>query len=862
MKKKGRSLIALGIVVTVLLLTVLFCLLSHFDFLNIIKNGFFDSEVPPDKTPDNTTPERKTLTYQISEFNVDITSYLASVKVDVAESCLIRIRLVDEEAYFSDSEPEVRYLDGLIGEAEILISEGLDNSDVYDYLSVQTVDIEVPLEGTFPPYFVAEAQLFNEQGDPLSDPIYNIKSSKRYEQFLAITPADFSESDNIVNFDTNSTLGTNDQIIQNFGVLADCVKVITAASVSHPKYWDNSYHENIYEIVSPSAEIQRGDYVYVTDGVSAEVFCVWDAWNDEKSENIVYVYPLYPQVSHTTDEISTYDLMHFYKFIRSDMSLVCQDTDTKEVSLLSYTEIPIDEKKKLKDIHIKGLEYDDGAVSVDADLENIEVGAKGYLIYAPQLFGDDYFECEIRSTIKLNLSADFSASASADSAKESKLKVNFPKLIPIKIPTPLAGLMLTAEFDMGVSGEMSGTLSIDDIPLYGKVGFRYATTEGFKSLGRSGGIIGGGDGKDYVTCEGNASVRFGPNVTFGVEYIHGLLVFNADISAGLSIYALTDGEANYDRNESGLIHQCELCIDGKVYFDYDISLSFGSKIGILARMAKGDDLEKESKLDKVGWYPLQITVLKVSIDLGDFYVSAINDEGHPKFGIGDCQNYILRLPISQKCSIYEELSCQATYSDIDPELLLKQEEAGYFDNYHSSDRVWKQKEEADKGRHNHIGESFTITVTDNETGHVLFTKEVVMKYDSEGHLIEQEDLYAEIPLSCQKFHVEVECVCKVLECKMTLWYPNYPVGSQERDDHFYPVRTVEHTVEYNITHNAEVVRGTSTYGSVTEQQENLLLSFSDESEIHGPFGSASTYNMGWLFNWDYNNRIMGHYYQH
>ena len=155
MKKKGRSLIALGIVVTVLLLTVLFCLLSHFDFLNIIKNGFFDSEVPPDKTPDNTTPEMKTLTYQISEFNVDITSYLASAKVDVAESCLIRIRLVDEEAYFSNSEPEVRYLDGLIGEAEILISEGLDNSDVHDYLSVQTVDIEVPLEGTAPPYFVA-----------------------------------------------------------------------------------------------------------------------------------------------------------------------------------------------------------------------------------------------------------------------------------------------------------------------------------------------------------------------------------------------------------------------------------------------------------------------------------------------------------------------------------------------------------------------------------------------------------------------------------------------------------------------------------------------------------------------------------
>ena len=108
----------------------------------------------------------------------------------------------------------------------------------------------------------------------------------------------------------------------------------------------------------------------------------------------------------------------------------------------------------------------------------------------------------------------------------------------------------------------------------------------------------------------------------------------------------------------------------------------------------------------------------------------------------------------------------------------------------------------------------------------------------------------------------MECVCKVLECKMTLWYPNYPVGSQERDDHFYPVRTVEHTVEYNITHNAEVVLTAPVCGSVTEQQENFSCSFSNGSEIHGPFGSASPYDMGWLFDWDYNNWIMEHYYQH
>ena len=99
------------------------------------------------------------------------------------------------------------------------------------------------------------------------------------------------------------------------------------------------------------------------------------------------------------------------------------------------------------------------------------------------------------------------------------------------------------------------------------------------------------------------------------------------------------------------------------------------------------------------------------------------------------------------------------------------------------------------------------------------------------------------------------------ECKMTLWYPNYNVENKETNVHFYPVRTIEHTVEYNVTHNAKVVLTTSTLGSITEQLENLLLGFDDESEIHGPFGIASVYDLGWLLNWNYNNKLMGHYKQ-
>lgn len=847
----------MGIVIAAVLLTVLFYLLSRFDFWDMIKSAFTDPEEPTVEEPDDTTHEWKELTYQVSEFNVDVASGLASVKVEASENCHLKIRLVDEEGYFSEPERELRYLDGPIGDAEILLSEDADNVDGIDYMSVQTMAVEVALEGTFPRYFVAEAQLINERGEPLSDPIYNIKSSKRYEQFLAITPRDFSESDTIVNFDANSTLGSNSQSIENFGVLADCVKVITAESVSHPKYWDTSFEENIYEIVSPSAEIKRGDYVYVTDGVCAEVFCVWNAWYDEESENTLFVFP---QINHTTSATAKYDLMHFYKFIRSDMSFVRQETDEEELKPVSYMEIPINEKKKLKDIHIKGLEYDDGAVTADADLVNIEVGAKGYLIYAPQLFGDDYLECEIRSSIRLNLSAELSASAGIDSAKDSKLKINFPRNLPIKIPTPLAGLLLTAEFNLGAAGEMTGKLTVDDVPLYGKFGFRYTTTEGFKSLERSGGIVGDADGKNYVTCEGKASVSFGPTVTFGVEYIHGLLSFKADVSAGLEIRGATDGEGNYDKNKNFLIHKCDLCVDGTVNLYYRITVAFGSKVGIVARMLKGDfKLEKESKLNKVGWYPLQMTVLSVNIDLCDFYISLINGEGGPKFGMGDCQNYVLNLPISQVCTTYEELTCQATYSDIDPELQLKQEEAGYHDNYHSSSRVWKQTEEEYDGRHDHRIKSFTVTVTDNETGKVLFTREVTPEYDPDGNPIVKEDIFAEIPLSCQSFRVKAECECKVRECKMTLWYPDYPVGSQESQDHFYPIRTVEHTVEYNVTHNAQVILHSTTQGTIKDQQDSLTASFTYESEIHGPFGIASIHDLNWLLDWNYNNLLMGHY---
>jgi hypothetical protein len=91
---------------------------------------------------------------------------------------------------------------------------------------------------------------------------------------------------------------------------------------------------------------------------------------------------------------------------------------------------------------------------------------------------------------------------------------------------------------------------------------------------------------------------------------------------------------------------------------------------------------------------------------------------------------------------------------------------------------------------------------------------------------------------------------------MTIWYPDYPVGSQQGNDIFYPIHRIEHNVEYDITHNLEVVCGSSYWGDVNEQQEHLDCRFKFDSEIHGPFGIAYGDESSVVLEWNYNDLLM------
>ena len=166
--------------------------------------------------------EYSSLKYQISQLDIDTEANKAKASVEIVSNCKFVLRFVDEDSFFSeDRETNKKYIENCFAENEVFITDQADGT----LSDAESMELESVITGELPRYFVADAVLVDDQGNEISGHTYNIRNTSRYEEFQSMNAEDYTGTGHIVTFEKNSS--------ENFGVLSDDVKIITAEYVSN-----------------------------------------------------------------------------------------------------------------------------------------------------------------------------------------------------------------------------------------------------------------------------------------------------------------------------------------------------------------------------------------------------------------------------------------------------------------------------------------------------------------------------------------------------------------------------------------------------------------------------------------------------
>ena len=514
----------------------------------------------------------------VTLLNVDVNTKKISATVKAAEDCDILVRFVDEDLYFSkDFDPN--------GQLDCMTVKESVSSEPEGGLS----SVELEVTEAIPEHFVAYAVLVSKDGESISDGVANIRNSQRYSEFESKTADGIDSTDRLIRFDEKN----------NFGVLADDVKMLNAESVS--EIFLNDSGDSFFYITSPSAEISVGEKAYVKAADGSEA--LFKVLNVKKGDGVVTVVPA------KAGENDGYALKDFYKFLKADMSVINGVNDAANGNARSSSDIDMKEIKLPPLI----LSYED--VSFKAEV-NGRIGIDCNFVYAPELFGDDYFECEVTvvSDYVLDLSASVEAgSGGDDDDDEPKRDV----VTLLKVPTPIfAGFSPKVEMGVGLSWSLEAAVGVK-IPVNRSATFTYSTDAGFSKSST------GNDVKPEVYFEGEAEIKVGPHVALGVEFLKGVVHAEMTMERGISLSVTNKDDENL--TAAGARHDCYLCLVGSI----DSYVEIGASVGV--NLFKGLTL---------GPYGVNIYSDRDTILSGHW--SKETEEDELEFDVGDCKNYTAR----------------------------------------------------------------------------------------------------------------------------------------------------------------------------------------------------------------------------
>ena len=535
--------------------------------------------------------------YRLGELLFDIQANTVSVSADVDAACNAIVRLIDEDYYFSDSYTQgEQYLN--VPQTVIPVTPFDSNEEDTESTPVYTGSLSFVL----PQYFVAEVVLISQNGDALCDPIVSILHTLRYEQFLNTTIHDFSD-DNVVVFGTEEN--------NNFGVLADDVRILTAQSIV--KNVSEETLSSTYRITAPSEPIGIGDKIFISleNGDDSALFIVKSV---TESNGIFTVVP----IEATEDDPQA--LSALYKFLKVDTSSYCEtsDDETAEAQSRAAGSGTHSDSKKVN-LYIPTLSF---------NLNNITISGKPtgsitlYVTIAYDLtrFGDSYFSIKFKTETDFKMTVTFSVSAKGEKKEVKEKELKGPKVpVPLNVP----GLVAFAGVSFVISAGVTGSLVIE-FSFNSEVEHFYDTR-----TGKSDPITIQKTNSTVTNCEGEFFVRACFKPYIGISFWEKIARAEVGLLLGAAVVGKTTGTL-HGENEAD--HRCLVCIDGGVYSVFEVEGSLGVNLFPFKDKSEDNKLELSVSLSYVP------KMLNVKIPGLSFYWSIFAEETFQKFGLGECPN--------------------------------------------------------------------------------------------------------------------------------------------------------------------------------------------------------------------------------
>ena len=512
------------------------------------------------KTPDITiTPTQMDADYEITSLSFDMSQKQIKASVYAKSDCKVVVKFIEEDLYFTpEFKDNKQYIDGCSAEGEVTVTEEQENAETV-----------MSITGTLPEYFVAEAVIVDADGNEISNSTFNITNTGRYETFDKKTVDDFSDEEKLISFD-----GSKDN---NFAVLADDVKMLTAKSVSTIVLDNNGNY--VYWITEASDQIAVGDKIYIKSDDGAEA--LFKVGSVSVDGNRLTVTPL------EATEDDGYGISDFYKFLKLNMSFEYIIGDGGSAEQLSSS----------GGATLDVLKRDPPKANFQFKYGKVEAWVYGGLnpdiisVYDPIVFGKDYYECGIVLHPDLEFTVTFTLTTDdPEEPKKEKKDLMFDVPFPMFWGfSPKLEVGLSLEWELKVS--VTATVTIEK-----RMGFKFDPVNGATKICE-------GKGVDFdLDLDGEASLSIGPKINLGCAFLKKVLVGELSAYYGINVTATTGD--NEDMIAAGAVHNCHTCLSLATDVFYDIgwelvAVGFNTKAKI--ELFTGSILNLTANLDTETW---------------------------------------------------------------------------------------------------------------------------------------------------------------------------------------------------------------------------------------------------------------------
>lgn len=493
------------------------------------------------------------------------------------ETCIIQVEVLEE------------------GSLEMLhavhdwIGADLDYADVL---------VSIPNGLTFPSYYILRAVLMDAEGNELCEPFMTMQYTESYAQFDALTPEDFTETENkVVDFGDCG-----------FGVVADGAITIPGTS---------STDDHVTFVIPSDTFPRKGDVILVTlpDGSQEPVKVDEAVDNGDGTATVV-----------RDEETVLSDLYKVFKLDGvADVGAAAQNNGVTRMQRAgdggASTSLST------------GFTY--GAFSITG------TGTAGVTVkafYNAELFGEDYIEQQVYIDMSLSVKAKVSKAFKSSDIKDAFGNAIIPEFTVFEglISLVGAGPIVTAlqlkitvplEFSFEAGGEYTMTITQ-------KSGYSYTSNNGYTPIKEK-------DADHDFELKGSFNVQFGPKIELKAIVLLGIL--EGGVSGQVGVRAKGTASPN-DTNATGsTVHGCGLCCD------IDLSLFAEVKGSIVLKVT-----------EKFKQNVLNVTLFSANASLGKAYISIINDEdslfgGKLTFDFGKCPNYKYRVDVTTRDSLGSEV---------------------------------------------------------------------------------------------------------------------------------------------------------------------------------------------------------------